>query len=213
MRELILIEDLGMMYPKKDSNRKLRFGLYKCFCGNEFKAMTQSIKSNKRKSCGCLVGARSGQSKERLYNILRKMKERCYSENSQSYKFYGEKGITICNEWLMSYSSFKSWALLNGYDDNLQIDRKDNDGNYEPSNCRWVNRNVQARNTRLIMVTNSSGYRGVSFDKKSNKWVAKITVDGKAIYIGRCDDKIESAKLYDNYVIDNNLEHTINGII
>ena len=76
------------------------------------------------------------------------MKTRCYNENAEAYEHYGGRGITVCDEWLHDYPNFKEWAMANGYADNLTIDREDVNGNYEPSNCRWVEWEEQCNNKR-----------------------------------------------------------------
>jgi len=86
------------------------------------------------------------ESKTRLYRIWSHMKNRCNSPNSDNYKRYGYRGIKVCDEWNNSFKSFKTWALANGYDDNLTLDRKDNNGNYEPDNCRWITLIEQQKN-------------------------------------------------------------------
>ena len=72
------------------------------------------------------------------------MEERCYNIKNKSFKNYGGKGIVICDEWLQDFNKFKEWALANGYEDNLTIDRINNNGNYEPSNCRWVTKSFNS---------------------------------------------------------------------
>ena len=83
----------------------------------------------------------------RLYNIWSLMKARCLNFNNPSYLNYGGRGITICTEWL-EFIPFKDWALSNGYTDNLTINRIENDGNYEPSNCNWITCKEQQKNKR-----------------------------------------------------------------
>ena len=83
---------------------------------------------------------------ERLRRIYYGMYYRCYYPNNANYKYWGARGISICNEWLNDPHSFYKWAIENGYADNLSIDRIDNDGNYEPSNCRWVTKSMQSKN-------------------------------------------------------------------
>ena len=95
-----------------------------------------------------LANLQTGDSHTRLYNIWRGMKQRCYYPSHQSYKHYGGRGITVCDEWLSSFINFHTWALANGYADHLTLDRIDPDGNYCPSNCRWVTWEVQAQNKR-----------------------------------------------------------------
>ena len=104
--------------------------------------------------------------------------------------------------------SFYNWSMENGYDKNLSIGRIDVDGNYEPKNCRWVNRDIQSRNTRKIMSTNKSGYRGVSKNRK--RWRAQIVVSKKRVSIGSFNNPYCASLHYDAFVIENNLEHTLN---
>lgn len=86
--------------------------------------------------------------KERLYTIWTNMKARCYNKNHHRYNLYGARGIKICPEWKNSYNAFREWSINNGYQDNLTIDRINNDGNYEPSNCRWTTQKEQCNNQR-----------------------------------------------------------------
>ena len=84
----------------------------------------------------------------RLYRLWLGIKYRCYHKKFEKYKYYGGRGIKVCDEWLNSFESFENWAQQNGYNDNLTIDRIDVNGNYEPSNCRWTTQEVQQNNKR-----------------------------------------------------------------
>lgn len=84
----------------------------------------------------------------RLYRIYWAMKSRCYNKHYPHYKWYGARGITVCDEWLNDFMSFYNWAINNGYNDNLTLDRINSNMNYTPSNCRWANPKMQARNRR-----------------------------------------------------------------
>lgn len=146
----------------------------------------------------------------RLYKLYYGMKQRCYNENNHKYKEYGLRGIAICDEWLNDFMSFYNWSINNGYKDNLTIDRENNNLGYAPSNCRWTTKTVQQRNTRKIMSTNASGYRGVGLNKQKNNFSAQIHINNKKIYLGTFNTAIDGAKAYDNYIIKHNLEHTKN---
>ena len=95
--------------------------------------------------CGCTFG----QTKTKIYSCWECMKQRCLNPNATNYPNYGGRGITICNEWL-EFIPFRDWALNNGYQEGLEIDRRDTNGNYEPSNCRWVTRTENKLKQRRI---------------------------------------------------------------
>lgn len=155
---------------------------------------------------------RHGLRKHPLYTRYYIIRARCYNKASKSYVEYGARGITMCDEWKEDFESFYKWAILNGYAKGLKIDRIDNSKGYSPDNCRWVTQAIQSRNTRMLRKTNSSGFRGVSWHKKQQKFNSRITVNSKTINLGSYLTAIEATKAYDCYVVLNNLEHTINGV-
>lgn len=124
------------------------------------------LNSGKTSSCGCykIEKARTNSTTHnkrntRLYTIWNHMKDRCYNLNSKIYRFYGERNIIICDEWKNNFEAFYNWAINNGYDDLLTIDRINSFGNYEPSNCRWITIQDQQRNrtnNRFITYNNET---------------------------------------------------------
>lgn len=89
-----------------------------------------------------------GQQFGRLFTTWQNIKNRCYNNCNNEYKNYGGRGIAVCDEWLHDFMSFYNWSMVNCYNDNLTIDRIDNNGNYEPNNCRWVTMKQQQQNKR-----------------------------------------------------------------
>jgi len=148
---------------RKDKHGNL-YWLCKCNCGNQVVVRAGNLRTNHTKSCGCFMKERSkeiciernlkhGLSDTRLYNIWCNIKERCSNPNNPDYiKWYGQRGIDICEEWKDDFQTFYDWSINNGYRDDLTIDRIDNDGNYEPSNCRWVTMKEQCANRRKKVV-------------------------------------------------------------
>ena len=121
-----------------------------CECGKSTVVNGTNLKNGNTKSCGCLQRDKStkhGKAKTRIYTIWQHMNYRCYNTNSISYKYYGKRGIEVCKEW-HNFQDFNKWAMEGGYNDSLQIDRIDNNGNYCPQNCRWVTRKENMRNKR-----------------------------------------------------------------
>ena len=98
-----------------------------------------------------------GKSNTRLFRIWSHIKDRCDNPNNDAYKNYCKIGVTICNEWKNDFMSFYNWAMSNGYKDNLTIDRIENNGNYQPNNCRWITIKQQHRNTRRNIFLNYNG--------------------------------------------------------
>ena len=113
--------------------------------------------------------------KTRLYKIWTTMRERCYREHHSHYKNYGGRGITVCAEW-DDYVAFRNWAQDNGYSDNLTLDRIDYNGNYEPSNCRWITLKEQARNKRSNRVIEYKGQKYVMAELAEKIGMNKTTL-------------------------------------
>lgn len=205
-----LIKDLGQ---KDFGTYKRRMGLYECpVCKKHFETITTSVKNGKSTKCKNCSSKTHGLRNHKIYHAYNAMKSRVLNLKNKYYKSYGGRGITICNEWKNDFKAFYDWSIKNGYKEGLSIDRINNDGNYEPSNCRWATRNIQQRNTRAIYSTNKTGYRGVCIDGRNNKFLTVIKVSGKQKYLGHFKTAIEAGYAYDKYVIDNNLEHNTNGL-
>lgn len=149
---------LTVLYDSEDRDGVSRrvIWLCKCDCGNLKRVKGNDLKTGNTKSCGCLNREMSrkrmfkhGDRYTRLYQIWTEMKRRCHAKKRECYKYYGGRGIRVCNEWKNSYPTFKFWAILNGYKDNLTIDRINNDGNYKPGNCQWLTNSENARKAQL----------------------------------------------------------------
>lgn len=141
---------------RQGSNEKRHaLWLCKCQCGNSKVISSQDLLEGNTNSCGCLRKEKSrdlshthGMTNTRLYDTWRAMKARCYNPANPNYKYYGGRGITICDEWKNDFPKFHDWAMSHGYAEDLTIDRINNDGNYEPSNCRWATTAEQNKNKR-----------------------------------------------------------------
>lgn len=158
-----------------------------CSCGNSIIVSRRSLVNNNTKSCGCLneetriinnhKKAIHNQSGKRLYTIWECMHNRCYNKNSDSYKYYGLKGIGICDEWLNNKSKFFEWSLSHGYKDNLSIDRIDNSKDYSPSNCRWA--------TITEQNNNRSCNRLITFNGKTqslSQWSREVNINRRTLH-------------------------------
>lgn len=178
----------------KQRNTEAYF-ICRCDCGTEKEVEAKALLSSRSKSCGCYQKdnptiVKHRQCDTRLYRIWANMKNRCHNEQSNGYKYWGGRGISVCDEWRTSFESFRDWALLNGYSDELTIDRIDNDGNYEPDNCRWATMLTQIRNKRYK--ENKLNVKGVY--RRGNKYRAYIGVDYKTISLGSFDTLLEASE-------------------
>lgn len=145
-RLTVLGATLSQWWP---NGRQKRIVVARCECGNVGTYPWQAVWQGQRQSCGCSAGRRTthGASGQRLYGIWADMKYRCNpASKAMNAHRYGGRGIRVCDEWQVSFEAFRDWSHANGYADNLTIDRIDNDGHYEPANCRWVSAQENIRN-------------------------------------------------------------------
>lgn len=171
---------------KKIDNRTQ--AVCRCDCGNIRNCDISYLKKSKSDTCGCKRAIQSSiggkcknshkKSYTRLYQIWENMKQRCLNKNFKRYDYYGGRGIGICEDWL-NFVNFNEWAINNGYEENLTLDRIDNMGDYSPNNCRWITSFEQQSNTRkTVRLTYNGETHHVS------EWARKIGV-GRSIILYR----------------------------
>ena len=166
-------------------NRKTYYNC-QCDCGNVKSVRSDSLIAGAIRSCGCM---KKEQDKEnltanhshkmsgtRIYGIWQGIKKRCYNPHDARYDRYGGRGIKVCAEWLDDFQAFYDWAIQNGYNETLTIDRINNDGDYCPENCRWTDNLEQARN-RSSNVSITIG----NATKTLTEWCEIFQVDSKVV--------------------------------
>ena len=205
---------IGETYLKKateTSRDYSRYGNFKCqYCGNEFEAPFNGIKNGRTRSCGCQRGSKPihGLSNHRFYATWADILQRCNNPQRKTYKHYGARGITVCEEWL-DIRNFVAWAEATHPNiEGVSLDRIDNDKGYSPENCRWVDVTTQILNQRKRK-DNTSGFVGVCWNKGIDRWVALIGVASKEIKIGQFLSKEEAVLARNNYIVENKLPHKL----
>ena len=171
--------------PTKETRHT--YWICECDCGNIKSARADSLKKGAIKSCGCMKKEQDRinltkhhshkMSDTRIYNEWQGMLDRCFNRNNNRWARYGGRGITVCDDWKSDFQSFYKWAIANGYQDDLTIDRIDNDGDYCPDNCRWATCKEQARNRSTnIDITIGNSTRTLM------EWCEIFQLNYKAIY-------------------------------
>lgn len=175
---------------------------YLCLCGVEFMADYYDVNrgdGNGTKSCGChrrnnmiIKNLTHGESATKLYSVYISIKKRCNNKNHHAFKDYGGRGISLSMVW-NNYEVFRDWALANGYEEGLSLDRIENDGNYEPSNCRWVTQKIQVINKRIRKSAKGlpSGVRS-----RGKTFSAEICVNYILKYLGTFKTIQEASEAY-----------------
>lgn len=151
--------DWTVLHQAGNAPRGGALWLCRCVCGTERPVNGADLRFGKSANCGCKTTERirvlrrtHGETGGRIYRIWQNMLARCEREAHPSYPRYGGRGITICQGW-HTYETFRDWALANGYQDDLSIDRVENDKGYYPQNCRWTTAKTQSRNRRFVKLT------------------------------------------------------------
>ena len=150
-----------------------------------------------------------------LYGLWEGMKKRTLNKNYENYHCYGGRGIGICDEWIHNPKSFIEWALNNGYEEGLELDREDNNKGYSPENCRWATKSINMLNRQLLQTNNTSGYRCVFYNPSgSNKkpWFARVYFNKRKYYLGKFKTAQDAAFAYDQFVIKNNTGQPLNNL-
>jgi len=181
------------------------FYLCQCSCDNHNirKVRSDQLKNGISKSCGCYaleIKTKHGMSKERIYKEWYAMIDRCYNSKRDDYIRYGGRGIIVCEEWIdlkIGLYNFKDWAINNGYDDNLSIERMDVNGNYCPNNCTWITMNEQAKNKRNTIYIETDEGNVKLVDMSKNTGIKRETI------LKRYINGITSNDLYYDGRLDN----------
>ncbi len=185
-----IFKDLtGMQFGKltvvrrDDHGHKRPYWECRCECGNTIFVSSTHLLAGDKTSCGCDKVYKHGDARgprwARLYRIYKGIKTRCVYKGAADSKNYGGRGITMCSDWVNDYNAFKKWALENGYDDSLSIDRIDVDGNYCPENCRWATWEQQNNNRRYHVWIEANGKK-----QTAAQWARELNMNYQTI-VGR----------------------------
>lgn len=186
--KLTFIKQTVVGWRKRSTNeRVLSKAMYRCECGVEKEFVTSEVNRGKVRSCGCLrlgINTKHGIWNTPLYNIWMDIKNRCYKKRHKAYKYYGERGVRMCDEWLNNVTAFANWCLAHGWEHGLQVD-KDIKGDgllYSPETCSIVTCKVNQNNRR------SSKF--ITFNKETktvSQWAESVNMK-TATFASRIDN-------------------------
>ena len=180
----------------------------KCDCGTDAFVRTSDLKNGHTKSCGCYqremtskASKKHGLRHTKIYHTWLDMKDRCFNSKNKRFSTYGGRGITVCDEWRNSFEAFYEWAMVNGYSGNLTIERIDVNGNYEPSNCKWITMPEQAKNKtnsiyiefegEIKTISEWSSIKNIKYATLLYRYHAGFSVE-KIFYKGRLQNGIDN---------------------
>ena len=168
--------------------------LSRCVCGTIKKVRKDGLTSGSTKSCGCKNKRNSthNKSKTKLYYAHQDIKSRCYNPKNKFFKDYGGRGIKVCDEWIKDFEMFYEWSIKNGFRKGLSIDRIDNDGDYSPENCRWVDMRTQNRNKKSNVYVTYKGKTQLLVDWANEKGMNRGTLSSRLISGWTLEEALET---------------------
>lgn len=195
-RLTVLGEPFFLRSIRKDGTecRRTKHVVCQCECGIITVCCGRNVKNGHTQSCGCIIPIKHGFVGHPIYKVWEDMIQRCTNPNHKRFKDYGGRGITICETW-EDAKTFIEWCLANGWKEGLEIDRKDNDGNYEPSNCHFVPPQVNCQNRRNTKLSDKKvrAIRALKLLHYPRKQIAELA----GVHINTVD-KVLNGKIWDN---------------
>lgn len=216
------IEEVAPRYAGKRKHRQVKLRCLNPKCNKEFVVDLHNAKRTKQECCckSCYQQTKFHfgipNEKHPLYSRWLSMTQRCNTSTSDNFKNYGGRGITI-EPYLTDFVQYAEYVLSlpncpTSFPTSMQIDRIDNNGNYERGNLRWATRSQNTANARRNCSKHKSGYVGVNWSVRYNKYIVRVRHNTKLVFLGWFDDPLEGAKVREQYIKDNNLTNILNNV-